>query len=111
MSTIREIEDHIRDHWRTRKEQPVELGFGTISKHAMHPQEGVPQLYHDQLNILGTHLWQLRYDPEWNSAVEEALPLLEVIKSGEYEDIAKDDQEKLLEVLHVASLKKQRKLT
>ena len=111
VSTIQQIKDHIHTHRTTREDQPIEIGFATITKHAMHPQEGVPQLYHDQLNILGSHLWQLKYDPEWNSAVEEALPLLEVIKSGEYENIAKEDQEKLLDVLHVSSLKKQRKLT
>ena len=111
VSTIQEIEDQICSHRKMQMNRPDEIGFAMINKHAMHSQEGVPQLYQDQLNILGTHLWQIRYDPEWNSAVEEALPLLKVIKSQEYEDIAKEDREKLMDVLRVSSLKKQWKLT
>ena len=43
--------------------------------------------------------------------MEEALPLLEVIKNEEYEDIDPKDREKLLDVLYILSPKKQRKLT
>ncbi len=29
----------------------------------MHPQYGIPQLYHDQMNIIGKHLWEMQHDP------------------------------------------------
>ena len=71
VSNIKEIETRIKQHHEKNMDKPIEMGFATITKNAMHPQEGIPQLYHDQLNILGNHLWQLCYDPEWNTAVEE----------------------------------------
>ena len=43
------------------------LKIGTIDKQALHPQKGVPQLYFDQLNHIGQHLFQMKYDPEWQS--------------------------------------------
>ena len=44
----------------------VKVTFGTIKKQAMNPQLGIPQLYHDQMNIIGQHLWDIKYEPEWN---------------------------------------------
>ena len=91
----------------------VEIGFATISKASMHPQLGIPQLYHDQLNIISDHIWDLRYNPEWHAEAEDALPILEVIrKEGTYENLPEQDKVKLQDVLlKAASVKKQRKLT
>ena len=91
----------------------VEIGFATISKASIHPQLGIPQLYHDQLSIISDHIWDLRYDPEWHAEAEDALPILEVIqKEGTYNNLPESDKVKLQDVLlKAASVKKQRKLT
>ena len=34
--------------------------FTTIEKVALHPQEGIPLLYHDQLNIVAKHLEDIK---------------------------------------------------
>ena len=73
----------------------------------MHLQHGVPQLYNDQMNAFGEHLCKLRYDPEWNEALEEALLCLEVMKKDTYNELSKAELHKTLKT---ASLRKQRKL-
>ena len=50
---------------RNQKQHQFKIGFSTIEKQAMHPQLGVPQLYHDQMNIIGKHLWDIAHDPLW----------------------------------------------
>ena len=42
----------------------VTIQFATIHKHAMHPQEGIPLIYHDQLNIIATHLADIKQNIE-----------------------------------------------
>ena len=58
----------------------------------MHPQLGIPQLYHDQLNVIGEHLWQLKNDPEWHEDVEEAQPILEVMKNDTLSELSSEDK-------------------
>ena len=38
----------------------IQLTFATVAKVHIHPQKGIPQLFHDQLNILSTHQQELR---------------------------------------------------
>ena len=45
----------------------ITITFGTIEKQAMHPQTGVPQLYFNQLNHIGQHLFTLNHDMDWLS--------------------------------------------
>ena len=78
VATISQFQEHI-EIARAVDATEVEIGFATITKALMHPQLGIPQLYQDQLNIISDHLWDLRYDPEWHAAAEDALPILEVI--------------------------------
>jgi dUTP pyrophosphatase len=60
---------------RNTKQNEFSIGFSTISKQAMHPQLGVPQLYHDQMNIIGEHLWDIAHDPLVQSKIREELAL------------------------------------
>ena len=39
----------------------------------MHPQLGTPQIYHDQMNIIAQHLWEIKNEPEWNLASNEEI--------------------------------------
>ena len=117
VSTVAEYEEKVKNA-RTQGAQEIEIGFATIEKAAMHPQLGVPQLYHDQLNVIGEHLWDLRYDPEWRKDIEEALPALEVITHDTYSELSSTNREELQSLFLRAaavkkqtSLKQQRKLT
>ena len=47
---------------RIAKQTTSTIMFSTISPHAMHPIEGVPQLQHDQLNIIARHLQSIKQD-------------------------------------------------
>ena len=38
------------------------ITFSTIERTAMHPQFGVPQIHHDQLNIIAAHLQEIKED-------------------------------------------------
>ena len=88
----------------------INIGFATISKQSMHSQKGIPQMYHDQMNVIGKHLWELSNDPEWTEDIENALPLLECVRKDQM-DLTPADRKKLLDLLSITSLKKQRKLT
>ena len=84
----------------------------------MHPQLGIPQLYHDQLNVIGEHLWQLKNDPEWREDAEEALPILEMMKKDTLSELSPEDKAALENLIFKAnavqkpiSLKQQKKLT
>ena len=54
-------------------QSPIKIGFSTIDQVAIHPQYGIPQLYHDQLNIIGKHLFEIRNEPQWNKEVDDAI--------------------------------------
>ena len=41
---------------RLQEKIEIEVGFATIQRSSMHPQLGIPQLYHNQLNVIGEHL-------------------------------------------------------
>ena len=117
VATITEFETEVAAARKSAKLE-AEVGFATIQKSSMHPQLGVPQLYHDQLNVIGEHLWQLRNDPEWRADVEEALPILEVMKKDTLSDLSSADKAALEDLILKAnavkkpiSIKQQKKLT
>ena len=111
VATISQFQEHIEIACAANVTE-VDIGFATITKASMHPQLGIPQLYHDQLNIISDHLWDLRYDLEWHAAAKDALPILEVIqKEGTYENLPEQDKHKLQDVLlKAASVKKENSL-
>ena len=55
VSTVSDYEDKV-EQVRQQGAKEIEIGFATVEKASMHPQLGVPQLYHDQLNVIGEHL-------------------------------------------------------
>ena len=42
----------------------IKLQFSTIDKHNMHPQEGISLICHDQMNIIATHLEDIKANIE-----------------------------------------------
>ena len=99
---------------QTADEKEITITFATTQKHAMHPQQGLPQLYRDQLNIVGQHMWELRHDPEWNARTEGALPILQAVWDPD-SNIPSTKALKISKLItkgmKLSSLKKQRKLT
>lgn len=61
VSSINCIQNVIKQ-CRAKHLKDIVICFATIDKIAMHPQNGTPQLYHDQLNIIGKHLWEIKHD-------------------------------------------------
>ena len=86
-TTVQEVRKCIADVSTSH----VTVTFGTISKPALHPQNGVPQLYFDQLYQIGRHLFHLKTDPDWilPSDNDTTAP-----DSANYQNCANDDNEK-----------------
>ena len=72
VTDIADVKSHISKAIAHHEEE-IKIGFATIDRQAMHPQYGIPQLYHDQLNIIGRHLWEIKNDPVWHTKVNEEL--------------------------------------
>jgi hypothetical protein len=51
----------------------IKIGFSIIKKQNIHPQYIIPQIYYDQLNVIGKHLWEICNTPEWNTKVQEEI--------------------------------------
>ena len=52
---------------RTRHVSSITCRFGIMKKTAMHPQTGVPIVFHDQLNVISEHLRTIKVSVEQNS--------------------------------------------
>ena len=63
ITTIQDIQNCITTV-RENKCQTITCQFATITKQAMHPQDGIPLLYHDQLNIISQHLRDMKLNEE-----------------------------------------------
>jgi hypothetical protein len=61
VTTIQDSIDNIDNKARSNQEQSISIGFSTLEKQALHPQYGIPQLYHDQMNIIGKPLWDNKH--------------------------------------------------
>lgn len=48
VNNIHEIKHHVAECKKANMKE-IKFTFSTISKQALHPQLGIPQLYHDQL--------------------------------------------------------------
>ena len=60
--------------------------FAIVNKIAMHPQMGIPILYHDQLNIIATHVSDIKETMEEQGATHQRylkaiLPSVSILKS------------------------------
>ena len=82
----------------------------------MYPQLGLPQLYHDQINIIGKHLWGIKNNPARQKKVNESIvqPDIHTLKSLKkvvFMDVSWGE----LQIFHsgyiIAALKKRKRLT
>ena len=63
ISNIKDIEDAV-SVTRKQKLPTIKLTFGLMNKTAMHPQNGFPIIFHDQLNVISKHLADIKQDSE-----------------------------------------------
>ena len=70
-----ESEEYIQAYFEkhTEKDHIATLKLGTIEKQAMHPDDGIPVMYFDQLNIIAQHLREMKYGAniEENPAIDQ----------------------------------------
>ena len=57
-------------------EKQVTLRLGTIEKQAMHPDDGVPIMYFDQLNMIAQHLREIKYGSDVPPMQQKPVPLI-----------------------------------
>ena len=53
---------------RTRKETTILVTFGSFKEISHNSQLGIPQLFHDQMNVIAKHLWELDNDPSYGTS-------------------------------------------
>ena len=71
---------------RKNKQSTIKCKFGVIEKIAMHPQTGVPIVFHDQLNIISQHLAFIKLDNEAKNErhkkyLDAIIPQVHALKS------------------------------
>ena len=79
----------------------------------MNPQLGLPQLYHDQMNIIGQHLWDIQNDEAWCERINDTIPILESVSKDSCV-LTKEDRKSLIQAgfpVRIQSVKIQKKLT
>ena len=79
VATVQDIKDKIADHRKTKSDQEILVQYSTVEKQSMQPQMGIPQVYMDQMNIIGQHLWEIQNDPAWAERVNNAMPAMEAL--------------------------------
>ena len=67
-------EQDITAFFESNKEPLITLHLGTIEKQAMHPDDGVPIMYFDQLNMISQHLREIKYGKEVEQAPQAPPP-------------------------------------
>ena len=72
VKTIDEVKNQINIA-REKRCKDVDIQIATFETISMHPQLGIPQLYHDQLHIIGHHLWDIKDNPEWQDIVNDTI--------------------------------------
>ena len=75
-------------HQAHSKNKPtITCSFSIIDEVAMHPQQGVPIIYHDQMNIIATHLADIKDSEEEKGArhrkyIEAITPTIALMNSA-----------------------------
>ena len=112
VKTIDEIRAALKPSFVDKDNPDVLVTFATVEKLAMNPQLGLPQLYHDQMNIIGQHLWEIQNDAAWSERVNNAIPILESV-SKDTCVLTKEDRNSLIQAgfpVRINAVKAQKKL-
>ena len=85
ITTINDIERVVKMA-RLNKQYTITCRFGVMDKVAMHPQTGVPIIFHDQLNVISQHLASMKLDEQATNEKHQrylnaVLPTVHAVKS------------------------------
>ena len=72
---------------KDNKATDINCQFATIKKVAIHPQDGLPIIYNDQLNIIARHIKEMKMDEDERTTAQKKYlkaltPQLNVLKSS-----------------------------
>ena len=85
INIIQDVIDAIRMA-RQHNTPSITIHFSVIDKIAMHPQEGIPILYHDQMNVIAKYIVEIKDTMDEQSErhqqyLEAIVPTIAAIKS------------------------------
>ena len=62
VKTVQDVIKAIKNA-RDQNKKTIKINISTINQQSMNPQTGTPQLYHDQMNLIAQHLWEMKHIP------------------------------------------------
>ena len=86
ITTTQDVIDAVSNA-RQQNKKSISVHFSVISKIALHPQEGIHVLYHDQMNVIATHVAEIKDTLEEQEArhqkyLEAIMPTIAMVKSA-----------------------------
>ena len=83
VSTIQQLKQLISDA-RQRMKQHIIVKFATEERISIHPQNGTPQIYFDQLNVIAKHLHEIKTGEtiEYTGEHDQITPTIHRLKKG-----------------------------
>lgn len=60
----------------------ITFTIATINCQALQPELVIPQLYHDQMNIIAHHLWDLNNDPQYSKNAHNNITAMEALHTN-----------------------------
>ena len=56
-------------------ETEITIDFALLQPAAIHAGTGLPQLFYDQMNVIGKQLYELNHDPSYNEKISSTIGL------------------------------------
>ena len=94
VTSVDDVKQIIRE-CRDKGDSSITIHFALIDTIAIHTEKGLPQMFYDQLNVVGKHLFELRHDPAYNKDFARIIGLDRID-----DDQLTDANRKILEDLH-----------
>ena len=60
---------------RSVKKKDLHITFSTMDRQALHPQLGIPMLYHDQLQVIAKHIQDVKEEDQYFKELQDDLKL------------------------------------
>lgn len=116
ITTIDQITSIIKAVRVTTPNAPIKFTFATLEQENIHPEFGTPSLNHEQMNIIGKHLWEISHSPAWNKNVDDELVAPIVIDNNKPNQVKRKYMTRArmknkLPLIKTAVIKRPKKLT
>ena len=104
VKTVQDVIKAIKNA-RAQNKKTIKINISTMNKQSMNPQTGTPQIYHDQMNIIAQHLWEIKNIP---TKYDETIITLNKVKfnNGSTKILQKKTTDKLKTVIKSIDCKK-----